>query len=94
MSALTFQRKRVRGGIVLIEIDGRFAGEIATCKWGYALRLPGVYWSPSTGGPARSGWTQKGFRRQKAAIAFVKGMNQVILEKSAAFAAKHNMVMA
>jgi hypothetical protein len=91
---ITFQRQRVRGGIVRIEIDGRFAGEIATCKWGYGLRLPGVYWHPESGEPSRSGFTQKGFSRQKDAVAFVKTLPRDVILTAAEFAAEHNMVMA
>lgn len=91
---VTFQRRRVRGGIVRIEIDGRFAGEIATCKWGYALRLPGIFWSSATREPARGGLTEKGFKRQRDAIHYVEDMDRRILSEAAEFAALHNVVMA
>lgn len=72
MGAITFQRRRERGGIVRIALDGRFAGEIVTCKWGYALRLIGVYWHGADQKPALGGISQRGFRRQKDAIVYVR----------------------
>lgn len=94
MHKLDFVRKRVRGGIVRILVDGQFAGEIATCKWGFGLRLPGVFWDPKTGTPARGGFTQRGFRRQKDAVAFVRTLPESTLSVAAMTCAEHNLQMA
>lgn len=91
---ISFQRRRVRGGIVRIEVDGAFAGEIATCKWGYGLRLPGVYWNPATLEPARSGLTQRGFKRQKAAMAYVRELPAEVLAAAVDTCRENNLVMA
>lgn len=91
---VTFQRRRVRGGIVRITLDGRFAGEIATCKWGFGLRLPGILWHPATGEPSMSGFTQKGFKRQRDAIAYVASMPLDVIRQSADFCTEHNLQMA
>lgn len=88
------RRPRVRGGIVKITVNGRFVGEIATCKWGFGLRLPGTYWDPKTGEPARGGFTQKGFKRQKDAIAYVATLPRDLIERTADFCAEHNLRMA
>lgn len=94
MATVSFQRKRVRGGIVRIELDGRFAGEIVTCRWGYGLRMPGIYWCPETGEPARSGFTQKGFKRQMDAVGYVNQMDLSTIRDAADFAEERNMEMA
>lgn len=92
---LTFHRRRVRGGIVQIRVDGQLAGEIWTCRWGYSLRLAGVLWSPFDGEPKQnaSGWPSKGFKRQMDAIERVRQLDQSLLEGAARFAAEHNMEM-
>jgi hypothetical protein len=78
----SFERKpRVRGGIVRITANDKFVGEIATCKWGFGLRLPGTYW-------------QKGFKRQKDAIAYVSELPVEMIERTAEFCAEHNLQMA
>jgi hypothetical protein len=91
----SFERKpRVRGGIVRITANDKFVGEIATCKWGFGLRLPGTYWHPTTGEPDRGGFTQKGFKRQKDAIAYVSELPVEMIERTAEFCAEHNLQMA
>lgn len=89
---LRFEKKRVRGGVVRIYAEEQFAGEIATCKSGFSLRLPGVCWRQKA--PATSGLIALGFARQKDAVAFVMTLEPRWLQYAATTCATNKLAMA